>query len=266
MVRLTATAAAKAAIDEYCRQKETDAETLAIDGETIWEDLSHVEPGSPVEHNHLIEVSKYLVERSKARGDETKSWRLDSLLKGALVYQPPLPPKPEPTAEYKALMRRLRAREEQRQYERMVNPPMPGETFDRRFPEAGARTFNPSISHGQTGVDEVDEVTYADVNRQMILIINILVSIITCSVFIWIAARRWSVPQRLGLSMFGSGTVAAAEVAIYFGYIRRLDEAKQKEVKAVERKEVVETWVTDKVKSSGANHSDTVRSRKGKHR
>jgi len=169
--------------------------------------------------------------------------------------------------EYKALMQRLREREEQRQYERMINPPAPGETFDQRFPNAGARSFNPAISHGQTGADEVDEVTYADVNRQMILIINILISIITCSVFIWIAARRWSVPQRLGLSMFGSGTVAAAEVAIYFGYIRRLDEARQKEVKAVERQEVMETWVIDKAKASGNADGGAVRLRKGgKHR
>ena len=46
--------------------------------------------------------------------------------------------------------------------------------------------------------------------------------------------------------MSGSGLVAAAEVAIYFGYLRRLRDAKQLELKKVEKKEVVQTWVIDK--------------------
>ena len=140
----------------------------------------------------------------------------------------------------------------------MVNPPPPTETFNQRFPYAGP-------SFGPTADTEVDEVTYADVNRQMALIINVLVSIIACSVAIWIAARRWDVPQRLGLSMSGSGLVAAAEVAIYMGYIRRIKEAKGKEVKMVERKEIVETWVLDGV-SGKDEGGEGIRFRKGKHR
>ena len=167
------------------------------------------------------------------------------------------------TLEYKALMRNLRKEEEQRQYERMLNPQSQG-TFG---PDA-SYSFNPatSLSHGPAA-DEVDEVTYADVNRQMALIINVLVSIIACSVAIWIAARRWDVPQRLGLSMSGSGLVAVAEVAIYMGYIRRIKDAKDKEVKKVERKEVVETWVLDGTTSIAKDSAnETVRYRKGKHR
>lgn len=164
-------------------------------------------------------------------------------------------------------MQRLRHEEEQRQYERMVNPPLPQESFGQRFPSAG-RSFNPATSIGQ-GPDnkEIDEVTFADVNRQMALIINVLVSIIACSVAIWIAARRWSVPQRLGLSMSGSCLVAVAEVAIYMGYIRRVKDAKDKEKKVVESKEIVESWVLDgKPSSQKTDTSDSVRYRKGRHR
>lgn len=167
-------------------------------------------------------------------------------------------------------MQRLREQEERRKYERMLNPPSAPETFSQRFPNAASYSFSPAISHGQTGAEAEDDMTYADVNRQMILIINVLISIVTCAVFIWIAARRWTVPQRLGLSMSGSGLVAAAEVAIYMGYIRRLKDAKEKEVKAVEKKEIQESWVTEKTESkpitstSGSNTS--VRSRKGRHR
>ena len=158
-------------------------------------------------------------------------------------------------------MKRLRKEEEERQYELMLNPPPPTETFNQRFP-------NTAYSYPSIGapVDEADEVTYADINRQMALIINVLVSIICCSVAIWIAARRWEVPQRLGLSMSGSGLVAAAEIAIYFGYLRRIEDAKGKERRKVERKEVVETWVLDGKTGGREGESEAVRFRKGKHR
>ena len=169
-------------------------------------------------------------------------------------------------------MLRLRKDEEQRQYERMVNPQAPPETFGQRFPNSSS-TFNPATSHGASAINEVDDVTYADVNRQMILIINVLISIITCSVFIWIAARRWSVPSRLGLSMSGSGLVAAAEVAIYFGYLRRLQDARQLELKQIEKKEIVGTWVLDKATDAPVNLisnneevTNGARLRKSKHR
>jgi hypothetical protein len=151
----------------------------------------------------------------------------------------------------------------------MTSPPTAMKTFSQRFPNA----FNPNISHGQTGIDDSpDETTYQDVERQMALIINVLVSIICCAVAIWIAARHWSVPQRLGLSMGGSVTVAVAEVAIYFGYIRRVDEAKVKEGKVIETKEIGETWVIEKGKvggmstSSGKVVDEGARFRKGRHR
>jgi TMEM199 family protein len=163
-------------------------------------------------------------------------------------------------------MQRLRAEEERRQYERMINPPPASESFSQRFPNAG-RSF-PSNNLGPIGVaGDVDDVTYADINRQMTLIINVLVSIICCSIAIWIAARRWDVPQRLGLSMSGSGLVAAAEVAIYMGYIRRIKDAKGKETKSLEKKEIVETWVLDgSATSAKSEATDSVRFRKGKHR
>ena len=165
-------------------------------------------------------------------------------------------------------MARLREEEELRAYQRMINPPTPAESYAQRFPNAkafGAMAAEPAIP------EEVDEATYADVNRQMALIINVLVSIIACSVCIWIAARQWTTPQRLGLSMTGSGVVAVAEVAIYMGYIRRIKDAKSEEAQRKEHKEVVDTWVIDGKKDPGlaspsAGAADALRFRKGKHR
>lgn len=119
-----------------------------------------------------------------------------------------------------------------------------------------------------------DELSYQEVHRQIILIINVLVSIICCSVFIWVAARQWTAPKRLALSMSGSVVVAVAEVVIYNGYVRRIKEAKQKEKKKPEIKKIIESWVIDSsssgkevaIPSGKGTADDGIKYRKGKHR
>lgn len=267
MVLLTITPAAKSAIGRYCALASADS-TFEEDAVQA-KDLAELETGSPIEHEDLIQVSSFLLKHAPRSNSNAiiQEWRLGTLLKGANVYQAPPPPKPEPTSEYKALMQRLRAEEEQRVYDRMVNPPPAHEPFNQRYTDSG-QFFNPATSIGQSAsANEVDEITYADVNRQLGLIINVLISIVCCAVAIWVAARRWDVPQRLGLSMSGSGLVAVAEVAIYMGYIRRIKEAKTKEKRVVETKEIVETWVLDGSKGDEKSEvNETVRYRNGKHR
>ena len=152
-------------------------------------------------------------------------------------------------------MRRLREEEEARQYDRMINPPPPRDTFTQRFPQSTAPVN-----------DEPDDITYQDIDRQITLIINVLVSIIACGVFIWVAARYWSTPQRLALSMTGSGVIAIAEVVIYQGYIRRMKIAKTDEKKVVEAKEILSSWTIDAKKDKDKTLLDSMRARKGKHR
>ena len=152
-------------------------------------------------------------------------------------------------------MARLRREEELRAYDRMVNPPPPLETFAQRFPGAPQTPF---AGDQVTKAEEAEEITYADINRQVALIFNILISIVACSAAIWMAAHQWSVPSRLGLSMGGGGTVGIAEVVVYAGYLRRIKEAKTKEAKKVEVKEIVDTWVIggskDDTKPDGREH------------
>lgn len=136
-------------------------------------------------------------------------------------------------------MARLRREEEARSYERMTNPPPPMETFAQRFPMSSAAHAFPSYQEPKSE----DEVTYEDINRQMAMIANVLLSILACAGAIWIAARWWSTPARLALSMSGSLLVGVAEVVVYGGYIRRVSEAKGKEKSVQEIKEVVRTWV-----------------------
>ena len=138
-------------------------------------------------------------------------------------------------------MARLRREEEARAYERMINPLPPAETFTQRYSTSShAKLFSVAT---QPDINEDDEVTYVDINRQMALIINILISIVACSVAIWLAAKHWSTPKRLGLSMGGSGMIGVAEAVVYAGYLRRLKEARENGKKQIEVKEIIKTWV-----------------------
>ena len=138
-------------------------------------------------------------------------------------------------------MAHLRREEEARAYERMINPPTALETFTERFPVSQTAKLFPSQT--QSAMGDEDEITYADVNRQMALIINIVVSILACSLAIWMASSHWSTPKRLGLSMGGSGLIGIGEVVVYAGYLRRLKEARERGKKKVEIKEILKTWV-----------------------
>ncbi len=54
--------------------------------------------------------------------------------------------------------------------------------------------------------------------------------------------------------------VGVAEVVVYSGYLRRLGEAKKKEAKVKEVKEIVKTWVVgeDEVEENGKTEADVL--------
>jgi hypothetical protein len=155
-------------------------------------------------------------------------------------------------------MARLRKDEEARKYERMVNPSSV-ETFARWFPNSPYTYI--LAENNRAAADQEDDITYAEVNRQLALIFNILVSIVACGIAIWIAARHWSIPQRLALSMTGAIVVGVAEVVIYTGYIRRLGEARTKERAKKELVTIESSWVIEGKTSSREGHSSTARLR-----
>lgn len=241
-------------------------------------------PGNPVSHSQLIDLSKLVkqlpkdepisshkddqIQSPSAASEDVETPRtLAALLHNSTLYSPPPPPKPTQTPEYHALMARLRAEQERQTYERMLNPLPTRETFSSRFPNARNRM----PEHFSIGVDEVDDVSYEEVHRQIILIINVLISVVCVAVFVWVAARHWSVGKRLGLSMGSSLAVAVAEVVVYSGYVRKVAEAKRVEKKKPEIKEIVASWVLDKNgegegAATGKEKDDGVRYRKGKHR
>ncbi|KAI0096868.1 endoplasmic reticulum-based factor for assembly of V-ATPase-domain-containing protein [Nemania sp. FL0031] len=194
--------------------------------------------GNPISHGQLLNTLKAL----KAKG--YVGFRLEAMLRGSALYVPPPPPKPEPTAEYKALMARLRLEEEERSYERMIRKAPPRETFAERFPLAPmAHSFAEVNKPSKQSDLDVNDIEFGDVQKQMTLIINFLVSVFGCGAALWKAAQWWPVSTRLFLSLGGALLVAITEVAVYSAYTWRMSEGERKQTKMKESREVVKTWV-----------------------
>ncbi|KAI5863837.1 endoplasmic reticulum-based factor for assembly of V-ATPase-domain-containing protein [Durotheca rogersii] len=239
MVLLTMTASIVEALEKFSGASNDDAtERDDANSSTGNQDPSLRGPavGNPIAHGQIIDIWK----RSRSEGHGT---RLEDLLRGATIYIPPPPPKPEPTHEYKALMARLRREQEQRSYERMLQKAPPRESFAQRFPLAPLAASFAEVNRPSNPSDLGEDIENGDIQRQITLIINFLVSIFGCGAALWIAARWWSVPARLFLSLGGSLVVAIAEVAVYSAFTWRAAEGEKSRKNIREVKQVVQTWV-----------------------
>lgn len=140
-------------------------------------------------------------------------------------------------------MARLRREEEERSYERMLKKAPPRESFAQRFPTAPMAHSFAEVNRPIKPSDIGDDIEHGDVQKQITLVINFLISIFGSGVALWLAARWWSVPARLFLSLGGSIMVAIAEVAVYSAYTWRMTEGEKNQKKVKEVKEIVQTWV-----------------------
>ncbi|KAI1121864.1 endoplasmic reticulum-based factor for assembly of V-ATPase-domain-containing protein [Nemania abortiva] len=209
-----------------------------IDPETDDPCMEDPAVGKPISHGQILSTLKTL----KAKGHA--GFRLEAMLRGSALYVPPPPPKPEPTDEYKALMARLRREEEERSYERMIRKAPPRETFAERFPLAPmAHSFAEVNKPSKKSDMEADDIEFGDVQKQMTLIINFLVSVFGCGAALWKVAQWWPVSTRLFLSLGGALLVAITEVTVYSAYTWRMSEGEKKQTRMKESREVVKTWV-----------------------
>ncbi|KAI9892592.1 MAG: hypothetical protein M1814_001285 [Vezdaea aestivalis] len=202
--------------------------------------LENPQVGNAISHHQLICLSRSL-QRTQESGDGKLEFSLEHLLKHSSVYIPPPPPKSEPTLKFKALMAKLRKEEEAQKYEKMLNPSHVLDSFSQKTLQPSFTTLFPASV--QPIKSEEDDVTFADIKRQIAMIANVLLSIICCAVAIWMMSWPWSTPRRLGLSMAGGGVVGIAEVVIYAGYLNRIKSAKDKEKSKREVKETIRSWV-----------------------
>lgn len=161
-------------------------------------------------------------------------------------------------------MARLRRDEEERVYQRMVSSSSASFAYPTTSMATSARNYPAtnnafaSVHRPSNKADEGDDdVTMNEVHRQVMLVINFLVTIFGCAATLWILGRWWSTPARLFLTMGGSIVVGIAEVGVYYAYVWHLGDAKRKDAKVREVKEVVETWVVGAEKEEQEEASET---------
>ncbi|KAL1899275.1 hypothetical protein Cpir12675_001559 [Ceratocystis pirilliformis] len=200
-------------------------------------DITCPTEGQPIAHQQVLKLWEEIP------GHGITGFSLEKLLQGSRVYIPPPPPKPEQSPEFKALMERLRQEEEERKYQRMTNPSKIA-AFSNQSPNAVAFAEVNRPRNEDIGNDE--DATYEEVQRQLMLIVNFLISIVGVAATLWIVARWWSTPARLALSMGGAIVVAITEVAVYAAFVWRVDKSEQKSKKSDQRKKevrsITQTW------------------------
>lgn len=268
MVLLIQTPAILTALESYASQNPHSS-LQANDTEPS---LTSPTLGAPISHSQILQLFHTLKTQSPANHSH-----LPDLLLGSKVYTPPPAPKPQPSSEYLALMARLRAEQESRDYQKMLTPataPSGGKNPYTRF--AAPKT----AAAWDLGIDikpgDEDTGAMQDIDAQISLIVNVVVSIVACggAFFLLLRYTGWSDGIRVLASMFGALVVGLAEVVLYASFVRKVGEGKMIERGIKEERSIENTWVIEgsgkevlekigreKVK---VERADALRRRKGK--
>jgi hypothetical protein len=169
-------------------------------------------PTASLSHHDIYAISRALL----SHDPPNRNYTLTVLLRGTSVYTPPPPPAAEKSPEYIALMARLRKQQEEAEY-RALTSSAPVE-------------------------EEEEDMTWKETKNQISVVFNIILSVFAASAAVWKVASGWGVPQRLAAAFVSGLVVAVAEVVLFVGYLRRLEEARKREGREKEKKGVVGVW------------------------
>ncbi|GMM35467.1 Vph2 protein [Saccharomycopsis crataegensis] len=192
---------------------------------------------------------------------------IPKILSSLKFYFPPKP-KTVQTPEFQRQLQRLRNLEEERRYQEMAYS-------DK------TTIYDKSLSiHQDTRLrldgGEDDDVSLSpsqfskQVKEQMTTILNILITAGSVAFAVWYWTKtsmtNVSISTRVFLSMAFGFLVLVAEVVVYNGYLRRMDDAKQTERRKKEKKKVVKTIT---IKGGEVIETDVVQEKEknvGKHK
>jgi len=144
-------------------------------------------------------------------------------------------------------MARLRREEENRAYERMVGPPRL-ETFAQRFPgapSAGGMSTEQAFAEINRPLKEDEgpaEISMKEVNRQLTVVFNVLVSIFGVAATMWFATRWRPATERVLWCLFAAILTAVADAVIYSGVLGNMLGEPMKKKSKSEVREIVNTW------------------------
>lgn len=178
-----------------------------------------------ISHQCLIRVSKCLV-RSKANLWSSQ-YALPRLVQGSSISFPPKPQQPAKTANYVQLMSKLRAQQQELEYQRLIHP---------------ERSDISSVDDLQDISTPAQETKV--LKEQLSTIVNIIISVVSVAYATWYWAGSSAglpVASKLLLSLFTSIVILIAEVVIYLGYLNRVSQARTVERAKREKTQVIKS-------------------------
>ncbi|KAG0676326.1 Vacuolar ATPase assembly integral membrane protein [Pichia californica] len=149
---------------------------------------------------------------------------------------------------YVKLMNQLRSEEKEREYRTLLKrntTKMASVGVDG----IGSYTFIKDRENTESHVDGINAVK--EIKHQLTTIVNIMITVLSVGYAVW----YWSGSSmglsessngngiRILMSLVASLLVLVAEVVVFGGYLRKVEEARDKEKKVVENRKVVETIV-----------------------
>ncbi|KAK2809012.1 hypothetical protein FQN50_004286 [Emmonsiellopsis sp. PD_5] len=222
---------------------------------------------STISHAQLIALSRHLIsnqplthqdndasntQSNDSPPPEVTKYTLNTLLRGTTLYRPPPPPKPEPTPEYLALKASLTAAAEASKYAALLNPSTHSNTHSYFSLTNPPSTLNPDPNPDNDDEDN-DPLTPS-------VILNILLSTLFTGFAIYWALSNFRIPSfitfttatapdypgavasqpaRVFLALIVAVVVGVAEVGVYAAYLKKVEVARGREGRVVERKVVV---------------------------
>ncbi|KAL4785929.1 endoplasmic reticulum-based factor for assembly of V-ATPase-domain-containing protein [Aspergillus varians] len=228
--------------------------------------------GNPISHDEVIRISRHFHEATHSPENADRS--LDSLLRGTKLYIPPPPPKPEPSPEYLAQKARLLAAVESDAYKRMLSAPSPSNPRNPSSPALFASSTSKVAALHQPD-PSLEDPNYTDPLTPS-LVLNIFLSVLitgfsvywaltsfqTPEILVETISSTWSYsspasgsgssssrgrsggagasePVRVLVSLFAALGVGVAEVVIYAIYLGKIEQARDKEGRVKEKKEII---------------------------
>lgn len=189
-----------------------------------------------------------------------------SKLTPIFTHKDPMKNKPtNKTAGYTKLMNRLKAEEQEKEYQSYLskskskNVVNSSRSNDNAVEKIGQYSFLDKNNENQrSNVNSMAK----EVKHQVTTIVNVLLTVFSASYAIW----YWSGSSmnidnsiRVLLSIFFGLLVLIAEVVVFSGYLKKVDEARVKEQNKKETKQVVETFTFGgKYKRDGKNTNNPV--------
>lgn len=154
----------------------------------------------------------------------------------------------EKSPEFIKLMEKLQKEEDEKNYRTLINRGMYN-VIENEVDGIGKYKF--LKEGGLIGYNKENSIgTQAkEMKHQITTIFNIMITVVSVGYAVWYwsgSSMNINNGNRILLSLFSSILVLVAEVVVFGGYLRKVEEARDKERKVVERKQVLETLVLGK--------------------